>query len=369
MVRTCEIRQLDLCEQPETAERWWREIQARRGAVRFYQEFDWVAAACRHLGDEVGDSRLFFAFENDAPRVVFWLTSGLAERRCLTYRVWRTPEHLHLPLVDLLSVDDDDLRWAIPRLMHYLAQKVDRQWRALMFGHIPDSSALVRMRRYVTRPVFATAMGGRGVIVLDDSWDNLRRHFPRKHRARLRKAQVKLAEMPDVEVVRIREPDALAEAYRRFLEVECSGWKGGTGECTAILLHKSLHDFYRDVVERFGKSGRFEINLLLIGDQTVAGQLCLIEDRTLCILKIGYDESYRQFSPGNILIEHVLREAIESNRYSEIDFISWAPWQRDWSPQYRDRFALTIPGKHWRGRVFGKLFQGINWLISPSSSV
>jgi hypothetical protein len=44
-------------------------------------------------------------------------------------------------------------------------------------------------------------------------------------------------------------------------------------------------------MESFGASGHCQINLLVLGDQCVAGQFCLWLDETLYILKIGYLEN------------------------------------------------------------------------------
>ena len=95
------------------------------------------------------------------------------------------------------------------------------------------------------------------------------------------------------------------EQISRFCMLESAGWKGREG--SAISSMSQTQRFYLDIARTFAKGGRLILNFLYLGDRIAAGQLGVITFDSICGLKIAYDENLSQYSPGNLLINELLR--------------------------------------------------------------
>jgi CelD/BcsL family acetyltransferase involved in cellulose biosynthesis len=175
-------------------------------------------------------------------------------------------------------------------------------------------------------------------------------------RSALRKSRNKLAREPDLEFVRARTVQDVPDAFAQFLAVESSGWKGARG--SAIAADQRLTGFYRSLSERFTALDCFEINLLRVSGRCIAAQFCMRVDRTLSILKIGYDERYAQLAPGNMLLEHVLRRCNAERDIDVVDLASDASWHASWNPKSEQHLSVMVFNDTVRGRMAHALAQG-----------
>jgi hypothetical protein len=77
------------------------------------------------------------------------------------------------------------------------------------------------------------------------------------------------------------EGEELRRGFAEFLEIEASGWKGQSGERSAIKLHPDLMRFYESLNIEFAPSRSIVLNCLRIGERPIASQFCLRDEDTL----------------------------------------------------------------------------------------
>ncbi len=94
---------------------------------------------------------------------------------------------------------------------------------------------------------------------------------------------------------RLVEPDPEHGLHRACVELEAAGWKGRNR--TAILSDPGTAQFY-DAVAGMPAA---RLSAITVPSGPIAFALCLLHDRRLYLLKTGYDERYRQLSPGLVL--------------------------------------------------------------------
>jgi Acetyltransferase (GNAT) domain len=160
----------------------------------------------------------------------------------------------------------------------------------------------------------------------------------------LRRLERRLRTMGELEYQLIDDKAGNEECLNRFLEIEASGWKGRNG--TAIARSASLLKFYSTLTARLAGLGWLEWHFLNLRGKAIAAILAIRFDRKLVILKIGYDEAYSSFSPGNKLFEKMVQRAFASGRFDEIDCLSKYAWNEDWKMQSRMYYDLSIFPKH-----------------------
>jgi CelD/BcsL family acetyltransferase involved in cellulose biosynthesis len=125
-----------------------------------------------------------------------------------------------------------------------------------------------------------------------------------KLRSQLRQARHRLAERG---VLRFyREPTAGHEALERFYRLEAGGWKGQQG--SAILCHASTRSFYNEMAASAARFGYFSLYMLEFQGRLIAAHYSLTHGGRCYSPKVTYDEEFRQFAPGHLIVEKILRD-------------------------------------------------------------
>ncbi|MEA2575657.1 MAG: hypothetical protein QOH93_2955, partial [Chloroflexia bacterium] len=81
------------------------------------------------------------------------------------------------------------------------------------------------------------------------------------------------------------------------------------------------------------------------------------------LLKPGYDESVKECSPGQLLVDEVARQCIQEG-LTEFDFLGPdMPWKREWASESRQHTRLYI----FRNSAYGRFLR--NYKFSWSRQV
>ena len=182
-----------------------------------------------------------------------------------------------------------------------------------------------------------------------------------KFRQNLRRRRRRLAEQGEVKYVLLdgKDQKALDEGLADFFTIEGSGWKGEGG--TAIAQRPELVGFYTQIARDAAKRGALALGFLELGGKRIAAHLSLIQAGRHFLLKLGYDESLHEFSPGQQLVSDAIRDAC-ARGLSEFDFLGpCMEWKLDWESKLRAHTWLTI----FRATPRGKLVHEARFTLWP----
>jgi CelD/BcsL family acetyltransferase involved in cellulose biosynthesis len=195
--------------------------------------------------------------------------------------------------------------------MAALAEALARQPRPLAFDRIPAESPLI--------PAVQAAMKGKGwislrpavarpVITLDASWSDPAARFNTGRQSDFRRAARK-AERHGTVAYEVLAPtpaefDAL---FDEAVTVELRSWKKQSG--TAIGVDRRKRDFFQRFFRAAAQDGLCRIAFMRIDGRPAAMQLALEWHGRFWLFKIGYDEAFRDCSPGNLLMLHTIGHA------------------------------------------------------------
>ena len=139
--------------------------------------------------------------------------------------------------------------------------------------------------------------------------------------------------------------DALLEEGFR---VEASGWKGEAG--TAILSREETRRFYTEIARWSAERGWLRLAFLRLDGRAIAFQYLIEHGGVVSQLKGGFDEEYRKFAPGTLLVQEVIARAFDSEarRYEFLG--ADEPFKLEWATARHDRnllqaFAPTVAGR------------------------
>jgi CelD/BcsL family acetyltransferase involved in cellulose biosynthesis len=150
-----------------------------------------------------------------------------------------------------------------------------------------------------------------------------------------------------VEVVERESPARLRQCLAEAFQIEGSGWKGRNK--TAIVCDSTRRSFFERYAEASLRSETLRLAFLRIGDEIAAVQYAIQAQNQYWLLNIGYRDSFRECSPGNMLLEETIKLAARNglSRYNLLG--KEETWTRRWTSDVEDCIVLAA----YRSNYFG----------------
>jgi CelD/BcsL family acetyltransferase involved in cellulose biosynthesis len=244
----------------------------------------------------------------------------------------RSPTNDHTPMFDVLAVDEAAARELARRTLQGRPRSVTLQLVD------PDATATRGWLAGAADAGYATASAPilrSPYIDTICGWAAYEGRIDAKMKSDIRRRRRRMEDEGEVALEvhdGTRDLDALLDEGFR---VEASGWKGQTG--TAIIASPTTRRFYTQVARWAAERGWLRLCFLRLDGRPVAFDYNLHAGRVYYGLKGGYDEAFRRFAPGKVLlmamIERIFEEGVD--RY---DFLGEEePYKLDWSDGTRPR--------------------------------
>lgn len=319
----------------------WNTLTGRTSHPRYFHMYSWYKAYVECLETSPGRVVFVLTYQGEDLEAIFPFRKFEKRRIGLRLRVFQSPHHKHMDLYDVVLNSRLDHRSLLSELLQFLNEHRCYKCDVIQFGNVLEDSATLHLLQgddSLRTTVFPTGFCDYLPVL---SEENLLKAVSHNFRGNLRKARNKLGKRAKVEFLSTRAPETLQQYFPHFLEIEASGWKGGSGTRSAIKLHPSLTAFYGRLLERFSDEKRCEINLLKVDGWAIAGQFALIVGETMYVLKIGYDEQYAELSPGNLLLAHVLDRLSTEDGIRYVNLITHAAWHTSWRPSRYQVFQCS----------------------------
>ena len=203
-------------------------------------------------------------------------------------------------------------------------------------------------------------------VPIDRSWDAYEASLSSRRRQDLRRSYRRLQRLGDVTVVTtcpaLGELDQLLDIA---FEIESSGWKGRAG--TGLMRNNPVREFLRAYARRTCETGTLRLSFLRVGDRAIAMQVGVAHANRLWVIKIGYDDAWRQYSPGTQLTYRLIEEAFRTG-YEAYEFLGgYEPWLDIWTPAFHSYRTVLYYPMTWSGlrALGGDAFNAIHRRLRP----
>jgi CelD/BcsL family acetyltransferase involved in cellulose biosynthesis len=207
--------------------------------------------------------------------------------------------------------------------------------------------------RVVTRPHLLSPY-----VELNYGWNEYKRTLHSHLLRNLRRGRKQLEEQGPLTVEIVTGGALLDERLDQAMQVEASGWKGKNG--SAIQSRSHTRWFYREAAHWAAEQGVLRLYLLRLSGKVLTMCFTLQQHGVCYMLKGGYDEAFKRYSPGNILTEALIEDCanrgitrVEMNGEADTYKLNWATGTR----QYMrfEAFAPTAAGQlAWAGFRYGR---------------
>jgi len=258
--------------------------------------------------------------------------------------------NLHSCRFDLVA--EDPLR-AAPALLSRLLQ--ERDWDLLQLADVPPCGHAHALADAATAAGLCAGRWDSVVspfVRLPAHWEVFERGLGSKTRTALRRRRRSLAASGRVELERVTGGPRLQACLDEALALEAAGWKGRVG--TAIRNDPATLGFYTGLAHAAAERGALALWMLRVDGRAIAFQYALAHRDRELLLKQGYDEAFRAFGPGQLLMEEVLRDGVQRGMV-EFDLLGDdTPAKRTWTSQVR-RHQWLFVFRGMRGRLLHAL--------------
>ena len=198
------------------------------------------------------------------------------------------------------------------------------------------------------------------VIRLQRDHDRFFSGLPSGCRTNLIKRDARLRRTGAVDIEVITNREAVDQAMQDGLRIEAAAWKGRQG--TAIASDPAATAFYVRLAKRLADRGQLRLTFLRAGGKRIALNYILQNRKKLYAVKIGYDPDYRTYSPGNMLLNLVLKDACRDG-IEEFDLLGGDDkWKFEWTNETRDHRWLFL----FRNRLRPRLLHYLKFGVVPA---
>ncbi len=212
------------------------------------------------------------------------------------------------------------------------------------FGHFPATSPFVAAIKEASRGkalVIADPVPGSPVIRLDESWREPEKKFNSRRQGDFRRMRRKAEAIGAVTTeILSPKPDEVDALLEEAIAVEAGGWKARSR--SALAYDEKARAFFREYARLASDAGILRIAFLRIAGKPAATQIAVECDEAFWLFKIGYDDAYKDCSPGNLLMLETVRSAAALG-LATFEFLGKAaPWTALWTEEERPNIRLRI---------------------------
>jgi CelD/BcsL family acetyltransferase involved in cellulose biosynthesis len=240
----------------------------------------------------------------------------------------------------------------------------DKSWDVLRIADVPDGGNawhLYRAAEQAGFPVGVWESQNSPYLPLPPSYDALLSGMSTGFKANLRRRRRRLEAMGEVRVEHVTGGADLQARLDEGFAIERSGWKGKKG--TAISQDAKTYGFYSELAHTAAARGYLSLFFLTLNGRSIAFQYGLTYGGVCYVPKLGYDEAYKDCSPGLLLMEESIKNCI-ARGVKGFDFLGLpGGWKTRWSRQMRRHNWLYI----FRDSRFGQTLQTTKFRLLPAA--
>lgn len=310
----------------------WLRITSEMARKRFFHLYPWHASYFGALEHDLSAMNALVVHDGPVPAGIIPLKRAGRDFYGIRLAALELPRHAHVPLSDIVLSDRLRERDVVGAVRAFLSES-RLEWDVLAFANVlEDGGAFALAPGDPHRVALPTRRCD--YLVKPANYDKFAKTLSKNFRANLRKARNKLSRYKGdgrLQCLSVRDPSQLEWAFEEFLRVEASGWKGEAGTRSAIQFSQRLRHYYHSLLTGFAELDGYEINLLRLDKRSIGAQFCLRTGDTNYLLKIGYDEAYAKYAPGNMLLEWLLKRSNDAH-IRHINLVTDTRWHADWMP-------------------------------------
>jgi CelD/BcsL family acetyltransferase involved in cellulose biosynthesis len=296
----------------------WNDLWARSETTLPVAQAEWITQWMQTFRSDAEFHAL--AVEEDGKLVAALPIVGVKKAKLL--KVGMLPRNEWSPCGDLLWDTSADTA-ALDLLVRGFKQL---PWPILMLNGIPferpDWQAFLNAAQMANLAIHTEAKAQVGLVDCTGDWESIQAAWSSNHRRHMRKSLRKAEAEGQIALHvlnQFSDEHEIAAQVQRGFAVEDRSWKG-TGTNSSVLKTPGLIDYYIRQAQEAAAHGQLQLVFLEFNGQPIAFEYGWLAKGTYFTPKVGYDEAFARFTPGQLL-RYLLYEKLNAEReVHNVDF-------------------------------------------------
>ncbi len=134
---------------------------------------------------------------------------------------------------------------------------------------------------------------------------------------------------------------------------------------TSWKTNEFFSEFTPNLVKSLFELGWSRVGILYINEQPVAAQLWFVVHGKANIYRLAFDEHWKRYSPGSILTQYLMRYVIDTDKVSEIDFLTGnEKYKQDWMTIRKKCIGIRLAKQAKQKNSFSRAMHSLKKLTS-----
>ncbi len=282
----------------------WDSILANSEAKTIFLTWQWQSVWWHHFGK--GKKLRLFALRSDAGESLGLapLYFEQADGKVLQFIGGRD-------LCDYLDfiVTKGREREVLEAFLNYLLRS-DDHFASLNLYSLPEDSSTLGILRSLRDEaglrMEVSVEDTSPLISLSRSFEDYLGRLHKKDRHEIRRKVRRAQAGGELEFSRIENEEELEEGFNTFITLH----RKSSPE-KAKFMDSRKESFFRDIAQELFKQGWLDLFFLRLKGKKIASLFCFNYQNRLCLYNSGYDPEYSSFSPGIVLLNYCIADAID----------------------------------------------------------
>lgn len=312
----------------------WDALCARMRHPTIYHTYDWTDCWLRHLGEGRNPMLVTVRKGNEVVGVAPLMTVRQrgplgVSREVLTFLSAMSPASAQYLGPICAQEHEKDV---LPVLARAMVRRAGP--RVFRFEHFLASDVvneLIEQLEGLTGRRFIRWCGPHNhKVELGDDPEVFLGRLPKKFRKNLKADRNRLAKAPGGHIEHVGAADRLEEVMEAFRVHSIARFQE-PGKGSSTLSDDRFYGFFRDIVRFSFEQGRAICLAMNIEGRIVGSLFALSFGPWLGHYNGAFDRDYRRYSPGNLLVDRLIEEAI-GRGFGELDLlVGFEDYKRRWS--------------------------------------
>jgi len=238
------------------------------------------------------------------------------------------------------------------RFVEYL-KKNRRRWDIMKVSSLPEDEQLLNVFLSVVGKSYKIDESEIHTLTIDcerEFEEYIKNDIDGKELRELKRKCRRMETKGAVALVEMKDPQEITKGLSYFYDIEDSGWKGKEG---TSLKRSYYGEYYRALASHFSKENKFRLYFLQVNNEYIAGIYAIVDHEILYLVKIGYSNEFRNYSPSNVLFYLVFERLFREKAIRKIDFYGpYFSYQKIFGKKTRKKYNITIYNR----KIFPYLF-------------
>lgn len=154
----------------------------------------------------------------------------------------------------------------------------------------------------------------------------------------------------ELKVFDTRKGDNVLQAIKDVMRVSQKSWKVAAN--TGIASKGTCGKYYNEIIETFDDQKITTFFILKHRGIAIASLINVIFNGTCYCFKAEYDNTYRKYYPGSVLMHQALERMFADDMISRIDFLADYNYMKTWTRETEEYASLAVFSSSLKGRLY-----------------